>query len=115
MHITVLILGLATAAGTGGQFLDALTTNYGVNIAKVAAEGNPAAKGLVAYPTLNFIVKGGLPLLAGTLGIALMPYLVGYPEAGDAQIFLSLTLTAAGVWGFFNAKGNAAINKGWHL
>ena len=115
MHITAVILAVASAAGVTGQLLDAWTTNWGVNIAKVATEGNPAAKGLVSHPTLNYIVKGGLPFLAGVLGIAVVPYLVGYPEAGDAQVFISLTVTAAGVWGFFCAKANAKINKGWHL
>jgi hypothetical protein len=31
------------------------------------------------------------------------------------QIFISLILSAAGVWGFSTAKTNAKINGGWHL
>ena len=115
MHIPTLILGVATAVGTAGQFLDVFTTNYGVNITKVAVEGNSAAKGIVAHPILDYILKVGFPLACGIMGVFLVPYLVGYPEAGDAQIFFSVTLVAAGVWGFFAAKGNAKINGGWHL
>jgi hypothetical protein len=116
MTITFAILAAATAVGTIGQFLDAYTTNYGVNIAKVATEGNSAATGLVAHPVLNFLVKAGGPLAAGLLGLFLLPHLAPDVSTSDGmQIFISLILSAAGVWGFSTAKTNAKINGGWHL
>lgn len=116
--LTELILGAATLIGTTGQFLDAYTTYVGVHVLKVAVEGNPSkiTQWLVDRPALNFVVKPGVPFVTGLLGFLLLPRVAASVSEGyDGQIVFSIGLTLLGVWGYFTAKTNAKVNRGWRL
>jgi hypothetical protein len=110
--IDFVVLAAATALGTTGQGLDAYTTYIGVDVKKVAVEGNSAATGLVANPPLMFLVKIGGPLLAGALGLFAIPHV-----APDHTAILAVRLLIAGlqiamgVTGLLAAKANNAINN----
>jgi hypothetical protein len=106
-------VSLATVAASVGQFLDAYTTYVGVDVERVATEGNPSSftQWLVKHPTVNFILKAGYPAVIG--GFALFG-VHGHIEADSIlpiEVIVSAALSAIAFFGFKAAYGNNQINQ----
>jgi hypothetical protein len=105
-------LVVATLFGTFGQFADAYTTYIGVDVDKVAVEGNSASTWLVAHPALSFLFKTGGPLLGGALALFAIPHVAPDQLTIDlVRIILIALEVTLGAVGFAAGLANEKINE----
>ena len=112
--IGLISIFLATLAASVGQFLDAYTTTIGVDVEKVAVEGNPSSltQWLAKHPAVNYIIKAGYPAAIG--GFTLFAILHGLTDAGSTKIdevVVTAALSAIAFFGFQAAYRNNKINQ----